>query len=240
MPLLDHFHGEVELDFPWPTLAQAWAVSLMSWLNRTLSRDDYLALTNVRLGTQVEADVAEYRREELAELPSGVNGSVATLTSTPPALFTIPAIFPDDIEVEVCERRGGRPIVGVIELISPGNKKEREERDAFVAKCVTYLRRGIGLVLVDVVTERRWNLHNELMKVIGGAAPTLMADVPTFVTGYRPVHRREASANEIEIWPLVATIGEAIPSVSFSLRGGPVVVLDLEAAYADALRAGGM
>ena len=29
-----------------------------------------------------------------------------------------------------------------------------EHRDAFVTKCVQYLQQGVGLVLIDVVTER--------------------------------------------------------------------------------------
>jgi len=115
MPLLDHFHGEIELELPWPTLARAWAVSLMSWLNRTLPRDDFQALTNIRMGSQVEADVVEIRRDEIPEPTNGQNGSVATLTTAPPALLTVQASFPDEIEVEVRERRSGRPLVGAIE-----------------------------------------------------------------------------------------------------------------------------
>ena len=240
MPLLDHFHGEVEQEFPWSTLAQAWAVSLMSWLNQTLPRDDFHALTNIRMGTQVEADVAEFRRDESPESQHESNGTVATLTTSPPALFTIPAVFPDEIEVEVRERRNGRPLVGVIELISPGNKKEREERESFVAKCCAYLKRGIGLVLIDVVTERRANLHNVLMKAIGGSSPQLMQETPTSVSGFRPVHRRKTHINEIEVWAHEAVIDQLIPSVPLGLRGGPVVVLDLEKTYTDAIRTGGL
>jgi hypothetical protein len=240
MPLLDHFHGQIELELPWPTLAQAWAVSLMSWLNKTLPRDDFHALTNIRMGSQVEADVAEYRLDEIPDPDHGLNGSVATLTTAPPALLTIRAAFPDDIEVEVRERRSGRPLVGVIELISPGNKKEKDERESFVAKCIAYLKKGIGLVLIDVVTDHKSNFHNDLMKAIGGSSPVSMPDSPTYATGYRPVHRRKSHKNEIEIWPYQVTVGQLIPSVPFGLRGGPVVVLDLESTYTEAIHAGGL
>jgi hypothetical protein len=49
----------------------------------------------------------------------------------------------------------GPVLVGAIELVSPANKDRSTHRDAFVSKCETYLRQGIGLVIIDVVTEGR-------------------------------------------------------------------------------------
>jgi hypothetical protein len=240
MPLRDHFHGETEIELPWPTMAQAWAVSLMGWLNRTLPKNQFQALTDIRMGSQVEADVAEYRRDNVPDPNYGPNGSVATLTAAPPAVLTLPAAFPDEIEVEVRERRAGRPLVGIIELVSPANKDRGATCEAFVAKCVAYLRRGIGVVIIDIVTERRANLHNELMEVIGGPNPQLMPDTPTYVSGYRPVHRRETGANEIEVWPYGAAVGQPVPAVPLGLRGGPVVLLDLEGTYTAAIDSTGL
>lgn len=240
MPLRDHFHGETELELPWPMMAQAWAVSLMGWLNRTLPKDHFQALAFIRTGTQVEADVAECRRDDVSDPKYGPNGSVATLTAAPPAVFTIPAIFPDEIEVEVRERRAGRPLVGIIELVSPANKDRQATCESFVAKCVAYLRRGIGVVIVDIVTERHANLHNELMRAIGGANPQLMPDTPTYVSGYRPVHRHATGANEIEVWPYAAAVGQTVPAVPLGLRGGPVVLLDMEGTYIAAIEATGL
>jgi hypothetical protein len=243
MPLREHFHGETEIELPWPMMAQSWAISLVHWLNTTLPRDLYHAVSEMRMGPRVEAGVAEYRREDLPESRHGPNGSVATLpalTATPPAVVTFPVVFPDEIEVEIRERRAGRPLVGVIELVRPGNTDRAAARESFVAKCVTYLRRGIGVVVIDVVTERSANLHNELMRTIGGPDPELMPDAGTSVSGYRPVHRRDSGANEIEAWPYPAAVGEPVPAVPFGLRGGPVVVLDLEATYTAAIGATGV
>lgn len=239
MPLLDHFHGETEIELPWPTMAMAWAVAIVGWLNRTLPREEFHALANVRMGSQVEADVAEYRREDEPGPGHGANGSVTTLTTVPPAVLTIPATFPDELEVEVRERRAGRPLVGVIELVSPGNKDRGVERDSFVAKCVAYLRRGVGVVVVDAVTERLANLHNELLAAIAPAGTPTMIGTPTYVAGYRPVHNRASQTNEIEIWPYPALVGQPVPAVPFGLRGGLTVVLDLERTYTDAIRSVG-
>jgi hypothetical protein len=233
MPLLDHFHQPGKRRLPWPTMSQVWAVSLMGWLNRHLPREEYRAEINIHLGLQLEADVAEFQEEDVPRVGSR-NGTIATVTA-PPAVLTIEASFPDDIEVEIREEHNRARLVGVIELISPANKKERNERESFIAKCVAYLKRGIGLVLIDVVTDRHVNLHNELLRVIGGPTPQLMPDTPTYVSGYRPLHRRKTHANEIEIWPYAAAIGQPIPAVPFGLRGGPVVFLDLETTYTDAI-----
>jgi hypothetical protein len=154
---------------------------------------------------------------------------------------TIPAVFTEEVEVQIEERRRSFRLAGVIELVSPGNKKEADERQAFLAKCVAYLRQGVGLVVVDVVTERLVNFHNELMRSIGGPNPPLLPDpTPTFVTGYRPVHRRESGRNEIEVWPYTAEVGRPLPSVPLGLRNGPVLQLDLEATYTEALADSGL
>jgi hypothetical protein len=243
MPLRDHFHGETELELPWPMMAQSWAISLVRWLNTTLPRERFHAVSEMRMGLQVEADVAEYLRGDFAPGQPGTNGSataLAELAPAPAAVLTVPAVFPDEIEIELRERRAGRPLVGIIELVSPGNKDRATACDAFVSKCVAYLRHGVGVVIVDVVTERHENLHNLLMERIGGANPELMPDVPTYVSGYRPVHRPATGANEIEVWPYAATVGAAVPAVPLGLRGGPVVLLDLEATYTAAIEATGL
>jgi len=240
MPLLDHFHGDTQDDLPWPTMTMAWAVAIMGWLNRTLPRGGYIALTDIRTWLQAEADVAEYRQDDTEAAIHGRNGAVATLVEAPSALVTFAATFPEEAVIEIRERRGGRTLVGVIELVSPANKDRATERESFVAKCVAYLRRGIGVVIVDIVTTRHANLHNELMQAIGGPEPQLMPTTPTYISGYRPVHRRATHANEIEAWPYPATVGQLIPAVPLGLRGGPIVLIDLEATYMTAIESTGL
>ena len=239
MPLRDHFHNPDRRRLPWTTVSQAWALALIGWLNRRLPRDDYRAEMNLHLGQRLAADVAEL--EERDRRPAGErNGAVALLSDAPPAVLTLVASFPDELEVEIREEHDGARLAAVVELVSPSNKDRPSEREAFVAKCVTYLKRGIGLVVIDVVTERHANLHNELMEAIGGENPQLMPDTPIYVSGYRPVHRRATRANEIEVWPYAAAIGRPVPAVPLGLRGGPVVLLDLEATYTAAIDATGL
>ena len=239
MPLRDHFHPPL-LDLPpWSSIATTWAVTLMRWLNHTLPAGEFIAYPTIHLGTQVEADVAEYDMRG-----SGANGdhhngnggaAVATLPVAPPAVATIEADFPDEIEVRVGTSRHELNLCGVIELVSEGNKKEVGERLAFVNKCAAYLQKGVGVVVIDVVTNRLANLHNQLMQMIGGPAPPLLGPTPpNYVAAYRPVRR--AGRNEIDVWPYPVAVGAPLPAAPFALRRGPTLVVDLEATYTEAVR----
>ncbi|WP_227254657.1 DUF4058 family protein [Frigoriglobus tundricola] len=152
----------------------------------------------------------------------------------PPAVVTISAIFPDVMEVRVGTSRDEWDLCGVIEIVSEANKKEPAEREAFVIKSAAYLQRGIGVVVIDVVTNRLANLHNQLMDLVGGPTPPRLPPTPpNYVTAYRPVRR--ADRNEIDIWPYAVAVGSPLPSVPFSLRRGPTVVVDLESTYTEAV-----
>lgn len=214
MPLLDHFHPPAE-EGEWSSVNSAWAVQLMGWLNRTLPADEYRARVHIHLGTQVEADVAEFEKAD-AERESR-NGAVATLPAVGAPVATVAAVFPVEFEVQIKDRLGSLVLAGVIELVSPANKKETRERRSFVAKCAAYLDHGVGVVIVDVVTDRLANFHNELMSFVGGTH-AFPKGVPTYVTGYRPVHRE--GRNEIDVWAEPAGIGQPVPTVPLALRAG--------------------
>jgi hypothetical protein len=233
MPLLDHFHPPLADLPPWSSVATTWAVSIMRWLNRTLPAGEFIAYPTIHLGAQVEADVAEYDKRGNGHAVNG-NGAVATLPQAPPAVGSFPAVFPDELEVRVGTSRHELNLCGVIELVSEANKKEIREREAFMAKCAAYLQRGIGVVIIDVVTNRLVNLHNQLMKFIGGTPQTLLVGDPaSYVASYRPVHRD--TRNEIDTWPYPVALESALPTTPFALRRGPTVMLDLESTYMEAI-----
>ena len=119
-----------------------------------------------------------------------------------------------------------------MELVSPRNRDRIEARLAFAAKCAGYLQLGIGLLIVDVVTERRANLHDELIQLLG------QEDVYRFPGGaslytvtYRP-RRTEQAGDQIEVRPIPLAIGGTLPTMPLALRGGPIVPLDLDLTYA--------
>jgi hypothetical protein len=207
----------------------------MEALNRILPAQRYLAEVKVSLGSDVEADVAEF---DLSGVPAEGNGSaggVAVQAWAPPAaLQAVPLVFPDDIEVQVVDFRDGGPrLAAVIELISPANKDRPEHRRAFAVKCLAYLQCGVGLINVDIVTDRRANLHNELLGLLGQADGLAMApDVHLYAAAYRPARR--GNDNLLDLWPVPLSVGQALPLLPLALRGAFFVPVDLEATYTEA------
>ena len=153
---------------------------------------------------------------------------------TPPATnLILPTVFPDDIEVQVFATVTGSSLVGAIELASPGNKDRPETRRSFAAKCVAYLTRGIGLIVVDIVTNRLANLHNEIVNLLGRGEPYLLApSAATYAVAYRP--SRQPAGDQIELWPKLLTVGQPLPVLPLALRNAMTLPVDLEETYEEA------
>src|SRR5262245_29367068 len=164
MPLLDHFHPPLFPMRTWESFHAFWATAIAAQLNQSVLPAGYFAETQVHVGSRVEVDVGTL--EGAAGKPAPGNGPVATLAATwaPPApTLVMPAAFPDEIEVQVLGGPTGAHLVAAIELVSPGNKDRDEARRAFAIKCASYLQAGVGLIVIDVVTERLANLHDVLV-----------------------------------------------------------------------------
>lgn len=145
----------------------------------------------------------------------------------------VPAVFPPGCTVAILSTEGGRTLVAAIELVSPGNKDRAVKRRLFAAKCATYLSRGIGLIVVDVVTSRQGNLHNELIDLLHqDAAFRMPAEQSLYAVAYRPLS--ESGSDRIEIWPVPLTVGQPLPTLPLSLEAELCIPVDLEAAYVEA------
>src|SRR5262249_1711779 len=132
--------------------------------------EEYFAEFQVTLGTRIEVDVATLTEDDAAaeSPPNSPATAVQTQVWTPPTpVAVMPGQFPDEFEVQVFSNMTGPTLVAAIELVSPGNKDRAETRRAFAAKCAAYLQRGIGLIVVDIVTSRHANLHDELVTLMG-------------------------------------------------------------------------
>jgi hypothetical protein len=244
MPLLDHFHPPLFLQRHWESFHRQWASSLANSLNSGLLSSGYFAELQVTLaGGRVEVDVPTFDERTngaapLAGSPSQ-EGGVATLTApvwAPPApALEMAAIFPDEIEVLVFNSEGGAILVGAIELVSPGNKDRPAARRAFAIKCLSYLQQGIGLLIVDVVTSRLANMHDEMVAIMPEDAPAFPGDSSLYAAAYRPFRRPDAE--RIAIWPVALAVGQELPAMPLWLRGVPAPMrADLEATYTEARR----
>jgi hypothetical protein len=225
MPLRDHFHPPLSTSRHWEAFHAAWANEIMRTFNRGVLPEGCFAEAQVHVGSQVEIDVAAFE-----QAPANGEGGVAVATWAPPATkLAMPAVFPDVIEVQVIRDFGGATLVAAIELVSPGNKDRPETRQAFVAKCASYLQQGIGLVVVDVVTERQANLHNELVRFFQQPADFELRGALLYATGYQPL--RTQNGDQIRLWLESLTLGCPLPTMPLALRGIGIVPVDLEGTY---------
>jgi len=216
MPLLDHFHPPLSERRHLHSFHNSWATYLSSQLNALLPAG-YFAEANVQFG--VEIDVAAFAE----------HGAAGTLTGwlPPPSAshpFEMSAVV---VEVGIFSRSGGPQLAGAVELVSPANKDRPLHREAFVSKCATYLQAGVGLVLVDVVTERAADLHRELLARLGlsvpGPGPALSG------SAFRPVERD--GVRVLDVWREPIAVGQLLPTLPLWLRGGLCLPVELEATY---------
>ncbi len=94
---------------------------------------------------------------------------------------------------------------------------------------------GIGLAIVDIVTSRKANLHNELIGLLElDDEFQLPTDVFLYATAYHP--SRRVSEEATDAWLMRLGVGEVLPTLPLFLRRGPCLPLELEATYAEVCR----
>jgi hypothetical protein len=219
MPLRDHFFPPLRSWRSWHAFHHCWASSLATDINRRLP-EGFFAEPNVKFG--IEIDVGTFER-----FPN--NGAPATPVWTGKApTGTLPIVLVADVvEVQVYSEIEGPTLVGAIELVSPANKDRPETRDALISKCAGYLQAGVGLLMVDVVTERNANLHQELLARLSqsnGQHQELL-----FAAAYRSV--TEDHQTRVEWWLEPLQLGGMLPTLPLWLLNGPCLPIDLEGTY---------
>jgi hypothetical protein len=142
-----------------------------------------------------------------------------------------PQVLPaqDVFEVRVVNESRASRLVAAIELVSPANKDRPESRRAFVARCAAYLQERVNLLVVDVVTSRHMNLHRELLELF--SLPQSTDDENgLYAVSYRS---RKEQKWHLDTWPVMLTLGAALPTMPLWLTGNFAVPLDLEKSYAE-------
>ena len=230
MPVLDHFHPPVSDEIQWNTFHSAWASTIATRLNEIVPAE-FRVHENLKLGGGLEIDVAAIHE-------SGMDGAGTAFQSEwqpPTAPRTGPAIFPDRFEVLVFRQFGGRQLVGAIELVSPSNKDSRESRDAFGSKVCSYLHEAVSVLIVDVVTERRANLHNAIIEMLNLPVEFELDTEPgLYAASYRPVVRD--GRPEFDVWSESFPVGAPLPTMPLRLIADHFVPVELEATYLETCR----
>jgi hypothetical protein len=237
MPLLDHFHPPVAPRLGWESFHSNWATRLADQLTERVPRE-FMVAEHTHGGGRLEIDIATY--EDPLTPAESVNGPPGTsapplVWAPPAATSTMPGVFPDAFEVRVFATEGGLSLVAAIDLVSPGNKDRPDERRAFATKCASYLYQGVSLIVMDVVTTRRANLHNEILTIMAAADEyRLPAEASLYAVAYRPVRRKERA--EIDLWTAEVALGAPLPTLPLRLTGDLFVPVEFEPAYQEACR----
>lgn len=225
MVLLDHFRPPLNVRRHWHSFHNAWATYIAADLNQSLP-EGYFAEPNVQFG--IEIDVATFNEATETVIPLSVGSRRDWLPPAPNQ--TIPfQPASESVEISIFSNQAGPTLAGAIELVSPANKDRPEHRQAFIAKCELYLRQGLGLVVVDVVTGRKANLHNELLvRLASSGAQRSGADL--YASAYRVLEREEQPS--LDIWLEELEIGKELPTLPLWLPGGLCLPVKLNATYA--------
>jgi hypothetical protein len=236
MPLLDHFHPPLSAERRWESFHSNWATKLADALTEHWLPPGYIAEEHVHFGPSVEIDVGTFERigATVAEKGSKTVATIGPRVWAPPVADAVfPSVFPETFEVRVMSTESGPKLVAAIELISPGNKDRQTERRAFATKCASYLFQGISVIIVDIVTNRRANMHNEILRVMDASESLhLPSEQSLYAVAYRPLRREKG--DEIELWRNALTLGQALPTLPLGLRADLVIPVELESAYAEA------
>src|SRR5205823_1327295 len=119
--------------------------------------------------------------------------------------------------------------------VSPGNKDRPAERRAFAVKCAGYLQQRVGVVVLDVVTDRLANLHAEVMRCLelNGDTPW---ESPTrlYAVAYRAAAAKKKT--KLEVWTEPLALGAPLPGMPLWLDTDLCIRLPLEGSYLAACR----
>ena len=121
-----------------------------------------------------------------------------------------------------------------LRLVSPANKDRAAHRKAFVVKCAAYLQQGVSLVVVDLVTSRRANLHREILDLAGRipGGPNLTGEL--YAAAYRTLARDDHA--DLELWLEDLRIGAPLPTLPLWINEDTALPLELEPTYDETCR----
>jgi len=230
MPLLDHFHPPLHGPRRWEGFHHSWATFIAQQLNQETLPEGYFAESEISVGPEMEVDVGTL---ECAGKDTGITTLATTVWAPPRPKIAVKVDFAhlDSYEIRVYQDLSGATLRAAIELVSPANKDRPGSRRTFAAKCAGYLQHGISVAIVDIVTSRSANLHEELFDVleVKGRRAAWKSATGLYVVAYRAVTLRKSP--RIEVWPQALALGSVLPVMPLWLALDLAVPVQLEPSY---------
>ena len=145
MPILDHLNEEITDIVEFNSFHHHWAAHIAEDLNKILPRG-FRARAHAWIGVK-EVDVRTDK-----SLTADEKKKLMPQYQLPVPLAKTRAEFPVESQVFIENvRRRRQKTVGVIEIISAGNKDRPDNRNTFVAKCRSFLSHEISVIIVDIL-----------------------------------------------------------------------------------------
>jgi hypothetical protein len=208
---------------------QDWTIEIRRALNRGILPPGYRAMADLKVGG-TEPDVATL---QLREPPSPGGLAVA---ATPPRVWQV-ARAESEAEAEAAyyARKANRIVVrhhrgrrvAAIEVVSPGNKNNKNGIAAFVGKLIDFLRHGIHVVVIDPFPPGRRDpdgIHQTIWRKFAGLEFEPRPPDKPFTIASFDAGERVAYVNPV-------AVGDLLPDAPLFLTPGWYVNIPLERTY---------
>ncbi len=220
--LFHHFH-------------QNWTVEICDNLNDGRLPDGHYALVEQRAVGLVQ-DVLTLRERQRQDDPLPLTGGGLAVADAPPKAWLVSRAEDEELYAtranRVAVRAADAHLVAVIEIISPGNKANKQALHALVSKSLEFLQQGVNLLLVDLLPPSPRNPQ--------GIHPLIWSEVreePFVLPPGRPLTLAAYAAGPpptAYVEPVA--VGQPLPDMPVFLDADTYVPLALEATYAETWR----
>jgi len=225
MPILDHLNEEITDIVEFNSFHHHWAAHIAEDLNKILPRG-FRARAHAWIGVK-EVDVRTDK-----SLTADEKKQLMPQYKLPVPLAETRAEFPIDSQVFVENvRRRRQKTVGVIEIVSAGNKDRPDNRNTFVAKCRSFLSHEISVIIVDILAVPFFNLHNLLLRAFKIKEGQIKEDdeTPLYCGAYRKTFIQDEPG--LVFWAYSLKIGDRLPELPLFITSELAVPVELERAY---------
>ena len=213
----------------------AWLGALQGALNRGVMPPGYSAAIEQYAGPG-NVDVVTLAADDSpapGDWGGGPSGGVATLAEAPPRVAQTRVCVPPEVDAFprrslVVRRRAGRRPVGVIEIVSAGNKSSVAEIERFVGKVVSAVRHGLHVLVADLhppAARDPDGIHGLIGEELGDGY-VLDADKPLTFVSY-------LADDPTVVYLDPRAVGDPVPDMPLFLDPGHYVNVPLAATYAD-------
>lgn len=211
----------------------SWIEEIHRVLNGGLLPPDYYALAE-QIAGGLGPDVLTLQRPgtQIVSIEEP-HGGLAVATAPPKVRFRSraePDLYATKAKAVVIRHRSKHRVIAIVELVSPGNKRDRHGIRSFVEKTVTVLRSGIHLLIVDLFPpgpRDPQGIHRAIWDELIDNDFVLPEDKPLTVVAYNADKIPEAFVEPV-------AVGDSLPEMPLFLTPDVYVPLALDATYLSA------